>query len=81
MNFYGWWGKVNGYQLDHILVNGNRVDDCYWGWDYITAETSIIGVYRPKHEFTYLPMYLPANGMLLRGVRNVLVIRDGDEED
>ena len=79
VNFYGWWGKVNGYQLDHILVNGNRVDDCYWGWDYITAETSFVGVYKPKHEFTYLPMYLPANGMLLRGVRQVRVIRDGDE--
>ncbi len=66
------------YRLKEITKDGSMYDNGDTFYPY--ADTEMIVNFEGNHEFTYLPMYDADSGILLRGVRNVLVIRDGDEE-
>lgn len=45
-------------------------------WIYPVNKLDLSVMVSPKKEFTYLPMYLPTNNTLLRGVKVKNVIRD-----
>jgi hypothetical protein len=71
------YGDGTKYTLKEITKNGTYYNN---GETFCPEEDTEMMVYfEGSHEFTYLPMYDQSNGMLLRGVKNVLVIRDGDE--
>lgn len=48
-------------------------------WFYTNGgDHTIVFNYKKNGDFTYLPMYYPSNGMLIRGVNVKQLIRDGD---
>jgi uncharacterized repeat protein (TIGR02543 family) len=49
------------------------------GYIYPANSFDLSVLVRPKRPFTYLPLYLPANKLLLRGVKVRQLLRDGDE--
>lgn len=73
------YGNGKRYKFNEITKNGSayKNGEAF----YPDEDTEMMVYFEGLHEFTYLPMYDEGSGMLLRGVKNVLVIRDGDEEE
>ena len=68
-------GVYAKHDTPYVFTEGGDYSH-YTGYIYPANNIDLTVFVWPKRTLTYLPMYLSANGLLLRGVKSILPIRD-----